>query len=1318
MHTSLYIKSLILPLFGFIRAIILGLTLYCIALPVFSAGHTTHEYINREAKQYLSNANLRELLGRKDKLFMDGSAQIDAGYGLIKFPFTEPMHWPEYHRNFFRNIKEACGGKLPGDDSCESLVALFMGIIGHSLVDNLWNYLLIEGSEQYDKPLGGNPIKEQDAIGDFLVLDQGGIGVVPTPGPSLNDYQFVVVQGKGAKERTFTTPPLIDAGVKAAKEIGASVYTQMKRVRLVPPYNADAFEWSFAGSNHYQASGYNAPDIGLSMFMQTGMSMGMRGLSVGQDAGEFLDDAIEAVTSVVEDLVNFLCFWCDGKQDVTVRDAIPDLYDIYPWMQHQWLSAPGGVYDLSRHVARVMDFYWDSLTTGAGGVNVTFFPDHNTPGLLRANDSEHQRYNLHLIFDRPVLKKDIKNIFNLVEKSTGRQPFFDVRFNGKDANRPIDFEDAYIMEGGGTDYAYVARIVQTSQPFESNTIYQVKLEGSVRDIFGNTSNLSLSEDVSTGTPYDILLRSLSGNFLEAQNEGGATWGNNPARLAMTPIDQPALGSVLNVTQGINYEDGYVFIRSIGGQGLSYAGGLKFNTIGADQGEVFRRQTNSTGNYNFVNYQCGGSGYLRAMSGSIDCNGSPSDSFSQFNEFMVSPPVGGWGGTPFFWSSSRAQQVSGDLHKIKAFLIRDSGFDVRAVGIRMNDGSTMWFGGQGGTETSLDVSIDALTYARVCYGVRNGDYRIIGLNLITRGGAGNGISIGPNTPVTIGGDNPDVCDTIKVPEGMFIDGVYGSAGARVDRLGFTFQKVPAPIIIEGTGNASTIDYSNWWLGTDLSHSCATVVAGGDNGGKWRTWPCDSTNKHACRNMSTGQWAVGDNADHWDRPRCPVGFTFDFPKNSDEDKALEAVLNNSAVMFAWINVKKDSDFTITGNSADPCANDYSQVGLYIPWAKCQPLPKNDSCIALNLADGFLYPKACDTALPHLCADYANRAMPGYLIDLSLNAQSDSDCGDKGLSVGYPEKADDITQLMQSSQASQLGTNKFIWTNMKYGNAYGGFYVDNTQYCQDYNYFSYYTNWAKCGPMKATNELRYKCAALNVETGYWYPADCSTPLYHACVKYNKDGIELYSIDASLNSFDNNKCGDGDYVFGQSGSANGNTILASQAKSTLLNAGRSEKLVWINMIFKDSSWQPGGNRCDYNKLSGDYSNWPICGPKHLDTRKCAAINLETGVWEAVDCNKSLPPLCVKINNPAMGGEQDEHSVSPRPGDFASSIKTCDYGGYYSYMPWAFGVPRSAYNNSYVATIGAGVLVHELPDIKERLVWINLKYDDSTRAWYRITSP
>ncbi len=734
-----------------------AMTALCtISTAVQAAGHSAHEQVNLLAKQYhVQDSTLRSILQSRNTTFQSGSAHPDAGYVNGNEHIAETMHWADFHMAYARYLVDVCKGKYSSDTECSDKVAHFMGVVGHSVVDNYYDFLFHDSKvKYYDAPVSDSSFRSPDAAIDNILYDTYGQYFVEVP------------------EATHV----------------ADVSNVFWRMNL-------------------RDSGYSELTVFGAMAAQHLLSIGAR--------GDYTQSKARSD------------YWWEG----------------YRWLFRQWRPAIGGVDHLSELAAKVMDYYWLVLNgQSTATAKWQFFPATENDGLLQIEAGGHDRHDLHIIFDRPVLKSDVKANFKL-----------------RDSQNNIVAGSVEFQGENQTPYGYIARFVP-ADGLRANTRYTATLTD-VHDAWGGTLPARSSETVTTGLPHNIALTASDGRTVRAINAGGDG--------IRADANGPNLHEVLNF---VPLSDGRWAIRSLGGHSL-YAvnggsGDLRFPWFHVQGHERF--QMLAMGGNKFA-LRCPDGSYVQNGNG-VSCRGSSASATgATFTYERISPLVGGNGGGTFSLLAPPNGQYAEKL------ILRGDA-DMDGVGISVN-GVDTWRGGGGGSETRLTVSSSAwVRKAEVCLGGYNDSYIVRYMYLETNLGAN-----------VWKGTRTGTCETIFAPDGMRIDGFIGASGSRLDRVGFVFRPNP--------GYDAT--YAKWAAGEPNNYQGLEKCAEFRNDGQWNDNSCALSRLHACRNQA-GQWTLGSEPASWEKALCPVGYAFAAPVNDADNSALRAAVQwsgNPAVV--WIN-----------------------------------------------------------------------------------------------------------------------------------------------------------------------------------------------------------------------------------------------------------------------------------------------------------------------------------------------------------------------------------------------------------------------------------
>jgi hypothetical protein len=131
------------------------------AAPAGAAGVTTHAWMSAEAIDKVTSPQLKALLVANKDYVRSGSHFPDSGYALTN-TYGEEAHWQRFHDAYAQQIidKPGCGNLAAAKGPCAPMVAFLMGMIGHGVGDEVWDWLFepnVADLEEYFTPstLGG-----------------------------------------------------------------------------------------------------------------------------------------------------------------------------------------------------------------------------------------------------------------------------------------------------------------------------------------------------------------------------------------------------------------------------------------------------------------------------------------------------------------------------------------------------------------------------------------------------------------------------------------------------------------------------------------------------------------------------------------------------------------------------------------------------------------------------------------------------------------------------------------------------------------------------------------------------------------------------------------------------------------------------------------------------------------------------------------------------------------------------------------------------------------------------------------------------------
>jgi hypothetical protein len=184
-----------------------------LAVPATAAasGVTTHAFMAEAAIPFVGDPQLRALLEANADAVVTGAHYPDGGYAVSSFPggnYGEVSHWERFVNAYATVLRdrEDCGDVTDPRGPCASSVAFLMGIAGHGIGDERWDWLF----EPKMADLGESPVHplyRSDAPGAAELAS------VP-PGSLINTPEFamdnIALVEHDRLRRLPATPPPID----------------------------------------------------------------------------------------------------------------------------------------------------------------------------------------------------------------------------------------------------------------------------------------------------------------------------------------------------------------------------------------------------------------------------------------------------------------------------------------------------------------------------------------------------------------------------------------------------------------------------------------------------------------------------------------------------------------------------------------------------------------------------------------------------------------------------------------------------------------------------------------------------------------------------------------------------------------------------------------------------------------------------------------------------------------------------------------------------------------------------------------------------
>jgi len=112
------------------------------AQPAGAAGVTTHAWMAAEAIEKVTSPDLKALLKANKAYVRAGAHFPDSGYALSN-QYGEEAHWQRFHDAYAAQILKhtECTNLAAPTGPCAKMVAFLMGMIGHGMGDEVWDWL-------------------------------------------------------------------------------------------------------------------------------------------------------------------------------------------------------------------------------------------------------------------------------------------------------------------------------------------------------------------------------------------------------------------------------------------------------------------------------------------------------------------------------------------------------------------------------------------------------------------------------------------------------------------------------------------------------------------------------------------------------------------------------------------------------------------------------------------------------------------------------------------------------------------------------------------------------------------------------------------------------------------------------------------------------------------------------------------------------------------------------------------------------------------------------------------------------------------------
>lgn len=156
--------------------------------PVGAAGVTTHGWMAVEAIDRIDDPELAALLRAHEHQVRAGAMFPDAGY-VSPNTFGEEAHWQRFVDAYVDQLllRDDCGDLADPDGPCADMVAHIMGVAGHGMGDEVWDWLFEPYSPDLDEYYVSPGLATSNEGGAEIQMDVVAIGVHGVPRPQIPD---------------------------------------------------------------------------------------------------------------------------------------------------------------------------------------------------------------------------------------------------------------------------------------------------------------------------------------------------------------------------------------------------------------------------------------------------------------------------------------------------------------------------------------------------------------------------------------------------------------------------------------------------------------------------------------------------------------------------------------------------------------------------------------------------------------------------------------------------------------------------------------------------------------------------------------------------------------------------------------------------------------------------------------------------------------------------------------------------------------------------------------------------------------------------
>ncbi|MBI2170174.1 MAG: Ig-like domain-containing protein [Actinobacteria bacterium] len=244
--------------------------------PAGAAGDTTHGFMADQAREFIDDEALSELLAANRDAFVSGAHFPDSGYwaggaGVPGGDYGEITHWERFVNAYAAHIraKGECAPLADPWGPCAPMIAHALGTAAHGMGDELWDWLfeplVTDHGEKPDHPtLSGPPLGDyppgslitsiEYAMDMVAIVDHDLWADIPAFMPPADDLE-AVYHALGRDDITahgILVGHTMETAILVAERVGALL--DAERVREQMPWSASHY-FSESGGVRYAAKG-------------------------------------------------------------------------------------------------------------------------------------------------------------------------------------------------------------------------------------------------------------------------------------------------------------------------------------------------------------------------------------------------------------------------------------------------------------------------------------------------------------------------------------------------------------------------------------------------------------------------------------------------------------------------------------------------------------------------------------------------------------------------------------------------------------------------------------------------------------------------------------------------------------------------------------------------------------------------------------------------------------------------------------------------------------------------------------------------------